>query len=190
VIPLWRAIPVETAPMMNAILLVQPDPTLRGAWSRAIRRAGIQVHAAAGLMDAYATIRHRRIDAAIVDVTHAGVSDGLLGVFETWKVPAVVLVTASDTPTRAFLHVRAAATLRAPCTPDALLEALRRLPWHAVERPTVDEDDGERTWSGEEMGRRRRLHDLPLNVPSLPVTKWARWLDPSAVPIVDLLWPG
>jgi DNA-binding NtrC family response regulator len=176
--------------MMNAILLVQPDQVLRTAWVRAIRRAGIQVHAAAGLSEAYDTIRHRRIDAAVVDVTDQGISTRLIEVFETWKVPAVVLVTASDTRTQAFLHVRAAATLRAPCTTEDLIEALRRLPWHAVEISPSDEEDCDRTWSGEEMRRSRRLHDLPLNLPSLPLTKWARWLDPSVAPVVDLLWPG
>jgi DNA-binding NtrC family response regulator len=127
---------------VSTVLLVQPDPELKEAWSGTLTGRGYDVLAVSGVLTGIERAREGGIDVIIVDTY-----DGANGVAELAAeldrlpdAPPVILVSSSPRAPALSVHIGAAAFVPKPCDPDDLADQVERITSVAV-RILLDEDD-------------------------------------------------
>lgn len=142
---------------MGTILLVQRDPTLRGAWSRALRA---RKHDVIGCADLDAAINHAReggIDVVVFDGSDRE-RDGRALVEELDRLPEpppVILVSSSPRAPELSAHLGAATFVPKPCTGEDIVAECERLSSRRLRHPrVVIEDEPTDRVHREELERR------------------------------------
>lgn len=126
---------------MGTILLVQPDPVLRGAWSRALQLRNHSVIASADLETAIGHAREGGIDVVVFDGSERE-RDGRALVEELDRLPEpppVILVSSSPRAPELSAHLGAASFVPKPCTGEDIVDECDRLSSRRRHRLAEDE---------------------------------------------------
>jgi DNA-binding response OmpR family regulator len=138
------------------ILLVQNDPTLRGAWSRALRIRHHDVIGASDLDTAIGYAREGGVDVVVFDGSGRE-PDGRALVEELDRLPEpppMILVSSSPRAPELSAHLGAATFVPKPCTGEDIVAECERLSSRRPRRVLVEDEPTDRV-RREELERMR-----------------------------------
>jgi len=127
---------------MSTVLLVQPDPGLKEAWTAALTGRGHDVLAVSGVLTGVERAREGGFDVVVVDTYDGenGVAELAAELDRLPDAPPIILVSSSPRAPALSVHIGAAAFVPKPCAADDVADQVARVTSVAV-RVLTDEDD-------------------------------------------------
>ena len=114
---------------MGSVLVVEADPGIGEAWTRALGSAGHEVHSVANVRDALTCVRDGGLDVIVIDSydNRASVLELVQSLDLLPDSPPLILVSGSPTAPELSARIGAAGFVPKPCEPDELVAEVQRI---------------------------------------------------------------